>query len=92
MALSAFDDKSKEPQAMELQGTLGRSSAHWEALVAHIGAEFAPLDMNWNFAGVKWGWSLPSAILAIIDEAPKYAEGRGPATNERAQPPTRREQ
>lgn len=37
MALSAFDDKSKEPQAVPL----------------------------------------PDSILAVIDSAPKYAEGRG---------------
>ena len=84
-------------------------------MMAHIGAEYAPLDKAWIFAGAKWGWSLrlrrkkrtvlymtpcnrhflvgfalgekavkaahacrlPNSILAIIDEAPKYAEGRG---------------
>jgi hypothetical protein len=58
MALSAFDDKSKEPPAADLRSTLGRSSAHWDNLIAHIEAEFAPLDKAWNFAGLKWGWSL----------------------------------
>jgi len=115
MALSAFDDKSREPQALELERALGRSSVHWEKLVTHLRAEYAPLDVTWGFAGAKWGWSLrlkqkkrtilymtpcnrhflvgfalgekaaqaaharplPSSILAIIDEAPKYAEGRG---------------
>ena len=115
MALSAFDDKSKEPQAADLQSTLGRSSIHWDSLIAHIGTEYAPLDKAWIFAGAKWGWSyrlrqkkrtvlymtpcrrhfligfvlgekavkaahactLPDSILAIIDEAEKYAEGRG---------------
>ena len=115
MALSAFDDKSKEPHASGLRSMLGRSIAHWEELVAHIEAEYAPLDKTWNFAGAKWGWSLrlkqkkrtvlymtpcskyflvgfalgekavraayavplADSILAIIDAAPKYAEGRG---------------
>ena len=115
MALSAFDDKSKEPLAAELEGALGRSSARWDELVAHIAEEYAPLDQTWNFSGAKWGWSLrlkqrkrtvlymtpcerhflvgfalgekavnaaragslPDSIMAIIDEAPKYAEGRG---------------
>jgi hypothetical protein len=115
MALSAFDDKSNEPQATDLKSTLGRSSAHWDSLIAHIAAEYTPLDKTWNFAGAKWGWSLrlkqkkrtvlymtpcnrhflvglvlgekavnaahacplPDSILAIIDEAKKYAEGRG---------------
>ena len=115
VALSAFDDKSKEPLAADLRSTLSRSSAHWDNLIAHIEAEFAPLDKAWQFAGVKWGWSLrlkqkkrtvlymtpcskhflvgfalgekavkaahafplSDSILAIIDRAPKYAEGRG---------------
>lgn len=115
MALSAFDDKSKEPHAAELESTLGRCSARWDDLVAHIAEEYAPLDKTWNFAGARWGWSLrlkqkkrtvlymtpcerhflvgfalgekavnaaragslPDSIMAIIDEAPKYAEGRG---------------
>jgi hypothetical protein len=115
MALSAFDDKSQEPQASELERTLGRSSVHWEGLIAHLRDGFAPLDVTWGFAGAKWGWSLrlkqkkrtilymtpcsrcflagfalgekavraahalplPQSILEIIDEAPKYAEGRG---------------
>ena len=115
MALSAFDDKSMKPQATELQGTLGRSSTHWDNLVAHIASEYAPLDQDWTFSGAKWGWSLrlkqkkravlymtpchrhflvgfvlgekavkaahaiplSDSILAVIDEATKYAEGRG---------------
>ena len=115
MVLSAFDDKSEKPQAADLQGMLGRSSVHWDRLIAHIESEYAPLDKTWNFAGAKWGWSLrlkqkkrtvlymtpcnrhflvglalgekavkaaharplPSSTLAIIDEAKKYAEGRG---------------
>lgn len=115
MALSAFEDKSQEPGASELEATLGRSSIHWKNLVAHLHDEFAPLDATWGFAGAKWGWSLrlkqkkrtilymtpcegrflvgfalgekavaaaharplPSSILGVIDEAPRYAEGRG---------------
>ena len=58
MALSAFDDRSREPQAADLKSTLGRSSTHWDSLISHVEAEYAPLDKTWNFAGVKWGWSL----------------------------------
>jgi len=115
MALSAFDDRSKEPRAVDLKSTLGRSSAHWDSLIAYIAAEYAPLDKTWSFAGAKWGWSLrlkqkkrtvlymtpcnrhflvgfalgekavkaaharplPDSILTVIDEAKRYAEGRG---------------
>lgn len=115
MALSAFDDKSKEPQAGDLKIMLGRTCSHWDSLVAYIAAEFAPLDKTWGFSGAKWGWSLrlkqkkrtvlyltpcrkhflvgfalgekavkaahavpvPDSILTVIDNAPRYAEGRG---------------
>jgi hypothetical protein len=58
MALSAFDDKSRKPRAAELKSVLGRSDVHWGGLVAHLAAEYAPLDKDWTFAGAKWGWSL----------------------------------
>lgn len=114
MALSAFDDKSKSPQAGDLERTLGAASAHWDSLIAHVSSEYAPLELTWGFAGAKWGWSLrlkqkkrtvlymtpckglflagfalgekavraahdgslPHSVLACIDEAKKYAEGR----------------
>ena len=115
MALSAFDDKSKQPTAGDLKTMLGRTGVHWDSLRAHIAAEYPPLDETWNFAGAKWGWSLrlkqkkrtvlymtpcrkhflvgfalgekavkaahdaglPDSVIAVIDEAPRYAEGRG---------------
>jgi hypothetical protein len=115
MALSVFDDRSKEPEAMDLAIALGRSRAHWDSLVAHVAAEYAPLGKTWSFAGAKWGWSLrlkqkkrtvlymtpckrrflvgfalgekavkaahacplPDSILTVIDEAKRFAEGRG---------------
>ena len=58
MALSAFDDKSRPPQASELAAVLGRSSRLWDPLVDHIAAEYAPLDETWVFSGKKWGWAL----------------------------------
>jgi hypothetical protein len=58
MALSAFDDKSKQPRAGDLKSVLGRASAHWNSLIAHIVAEYAPLEETWNFSGANWGWSL----------------------------------
>ena len=115
MALSAFGDKSCEPQSAELKAVLGRSAARWDELVSHLEAEFAPLALDWNFGGEKWGWvlrlkqekrtvlyltpcnrhfiagfvlgqkavdaaqaiPLDTSVLAVIDAAPKYPEGRG---------------
>ena len=120
MALSAFDDKTVEPQAADLQAMLGRSSAAWKKLIARIEVEHAPFETTWNFSGAKWGWSLrlkqkkrtvlymtpcerhflvgmvlgekavkaarlcelPEPIMALIDDAPRYAEGRGFRTGE----------
>jgi hypothetical protein len=114
MALSAFDDRSKSPEAVELERVLGRSGDRWNELRAHLAAEFPPLEETWTFAGAKWGWSLrlrrkkrtilyltpcwrcfqvgfalgekavqaarastlPNAVLAVIDAAQRYAEGR----------------
>jgi len=36
MALSVFDEKSRKPQAGDLDKTLKRTSAHWDNLIAHI--------------------------------------------------------
>jgi hypothetical protein len=58
MALSAFDDKTKKPRAVDLDKMLGRSHALWKGLIAHVAAEYAPLEETWNFAGANWGWSL----------------------------------
>jgi hypothetical protein len=58
MALSAFEDKAKQPRAADLKRTLGRANVHWDSLIAHIGGEYAPLEKTWNFAGANWGWSL----------------------------------
>ena len=58
MALSAFDEKTRQPRAAELRGVLGRSAAHWGSLIARIQADFAPIDESWTFAGAQWGWSL----------------------------------
>ena len=115
MALSAFDDKSQEPQASDLELVLGRSHARWRDLITHIESEFPPLEITWIYSGAKWGWALRlkqkkrailymtpcrrhflvgfvigekavraaraaplhDSILAAIDAAPKYPEGRG---------------
>ncbi len=58
MALSAYDDKSKQPRVGDLKRTLGRTSTHWDGLIAHVTAEYAPLEQTWIFSGANWGWSL----------------------------------
>lgn len=114
MALSVFTDEAAQPGAGELAATLGRTHAHWESLVAHVEAEYTPLEKTWIFPGPNWGWSLrlkrkkravlyltpcdghflagfalgekaiaaahasglPGPVLELIDNAPRYPEGR----------------
>ncbi len=58
MALSAFEDKSCAPRAIELKETLGRTSVLWNELRGHLASEYQPLVEKWTFSGQKWGWSL----------------------------------
>ncbi len=58
MALSAFDDKTRQPEPDDLARMLRRTGVHWSDLIAHMAAEYPPLEQAWGFAGAKWGWSL----------------------------------
>ena len=115
MALSVFDDKSKQPQAAELKKVLGASAKLWNQLISHVTKQHPPITQIWNYSGAKYGWSLrlkhkdrivvymtpqvgvfqagivlgekailaarqirlPSRVQVVIDNAPRYAEGRG---------------
>lgn len=114
MALSAFDDKSKQPQEADLKLTLGSAYPFWNELKNIIVAKYAPLSPEWGFASKSTGWGLrlkgekrtvlymtpckgyflasfalgekaakaahesdlPVSVLAVIDGAKKYVEGR----------------
>lgn len=43
MALSAFDDKSRPPEAAELKGVLGKLAGLWDQLVSHVAREHPPI-------------------------------------------------
>ena len=58
MALSAFDDKTSPPKRAALMRVLGRAGVHWDALLAGVKNDYAPVTTEWGFAGAKWGWSL----------------------------------
>ncbi|MGA3191102.1 MAG: DUF3788 domain-containing protein [Candidatus Bathyarchaeia archaeon] len=115
MALSAFDDKSRQPRDRDLAATLGSTFVFWSELKSLMASRFAPLSIEWGFASKKTGWGLrlkrekrtilymtpckgyfvasfalgekavkaaresdlPVSVLEIIDNAKKYAEGRG---------------
>lgn len=115
MALSAFDDKTKEPSAADLARTLGRTAALWEEVQARVASRLGALTTSWGFATKSTGWGLrvrrgerailyltpcrghflvsfalgekavvaartaklPAKVVAAIDGAKRYAEGRG---------------
>ncbi len=58
MALSAFDDKSREPQRGELTDVLGDAARLWDELISNVRSRFDPLTEEWGFSGKKWGWAL----------------------------------
>jgi hypothetical protein len=58
MALSAFDDKTQEPQSEALSEVLGSAAGLWKQLISSIGSRFDPLAEDWGFSGKKWGWAL----------------------------------
>ena len=115
MALSAFDDKTAQPDEQALAQMLGRTSVLWNELKQTLQSRHGPLLEQWGFAGKAYGWSLALKekkralaymtpcrahflvsfalgekacraahesglapdVLALIDAAPRYAEGRG---------------
>jgi len=58
MALSAFDDKTQEPQSRELEDVLVDAAEWWTQLISRVRLDFDPLAEDWVFSGKKWGWAL----------------------------------
>jgi hypothetical protein len=58
MALSAFDDKSKQPQDQDLSAMLGKTFKLWNELRGLIDARFAPMSEAWGFTSKTTGWGL----------------------------------
>ncbi len=58
MALSAFDDKSKQPQEADLKTTLGSAYPQWNELKKLITAKYSPVSIEWGFSSKATGWGL----------------------------------
>ncbi len=58
MAYSAFDDKAREPQPLELEDVLRGAADLWRELISSLESELGPLAEDWVFSGKKWGWAL----------------------------------
>ncbi len=57
MALSAFDDKSKQPHDADLKTTLGDSYVLWNDLKMHISSQYSA-SPEWSFYSKSSGWTL----------------------------------
>ncbi len=58
MALSALDDKSREPDEAMLAEVLGPSKGLWDVVLACLAEECPGVQNEWGFAGPRYGWSL----------------------------------
>jgi hypothetical protein len=58
LALSVFDDKSKEPTASELDEVLGETASFLKSIERHLSNQFGELTREWKFYGKKAGWTL----------------------------------
>ena len=58
MALSAFDDKSRQPAEEDISATLGDSFVFWNELKRLISSRFAPIIMEWGFTSKSTGWGM----------------------------------
>jgi len=71
MALSAFNDKSRQPQDSDLAEMLGGTYVLWNHLQGRIATMFDPLSMEWGYNRKTTGWGLrlkqeKRAILYMI--------------------------
>ena len=58
MALSAFDDKSNQPNADELAQVLGKSHNLWSELQNEVCSLFSPALVEWGYASKSTGWGM----------------------------------
>ena len=65
MALSVFDDKSKQPSEADLARALGGSLVFWNELKKRIESRFTPLTFEWGFHQQNnWLGTTPRAQVA----------------------------
>lgn len=58
MALSVFDDKSRQPTEADLARALKGSFVFWNDLKKRIASIFTPLTFEWGFTSKSTGWGL----------------------------------
>jgi hypothetical protein len=57
MALSIFDDKSKQPTKQMLAKALGKQYQLWKDIAEYVVEKYPKAGEEWKYPGVKYGWS-----------------------------------
>jgi len=57
MAMSLFDDKSKQPTKQMLVKSLGRQYQLWTEIAEYVIEKYAKAIEEWKYYSVKYGWS-----------------------------------
>jgi hypothetical protein len=57
MALSIFDDKSKQPTKQMLAKALGKQYQLWKDIAKYVVGKYAKATEEWKYPGAKYGWS-----------------------------------
>ncbi len=57
MDSNPFTDKQIQPAAATLGKALGVKMKYWEEIVSFVHAQYPAGKDEWNFPGVKYGWS-----------------------------------
>ncbi len=58
MALSAFDDKTHQPNEDDLRSTLGAAYTAWCELIGLVSSRIPDVAPLWGFTGKSTGWGL----------------------------------
>lgn len=76
---SVFDEKAEPPNDAALTQALGRSKAHWDAIMCHVeGIE--GVSVEWKFYGKKHGWQVKAmrkkkALIYLIPHQGSFLAG-----------------
>jgi hypothetical protein len=57
MAMSLFDDKSKQPTKQMLVKALGKQYQLWADIAEYVIKKYPKATEEWKYPGAKYGWS-----------------------------------
>jgi hypothetical protein len=57
MALSIFDDKSKQPTEQMLAKAIGKQYQLWTEIAEYVVEKYPKAIKEWKYPGAKYGWS-----------------------------------